>query len=56
MGSQGKSSFVLLSSLSCGLAFQLAYSYIQCTDTSWPASYDDADAGLDYVVLLVLFY
>ncbi|WMV10042.1 hypothetical protein MTR67_003427, partial [Solanum verrucosum] len=43
--SQGKSSFVLLPSLSCGLAFQLAYLYIQCTDASWPASYDDADAG-----------
>ncbi|WMV09449.1 hypothetical protein MTR67_002834 [Solanum verrucosum] len=26
-------------------AFQLTYSYIQCTDASWPASYDDADAG-----------
>uniref|UniRef100_M1DB71 Late blight resistance protein n=1 Tax=Solanum tuberosum TaxID=4113 RepID=M1DB71_SOLTU len=25
--------------------FQLAYSYIQCTDASWPASYDDADTG-----------
>ncbi|WMV23143.1 hypothetical protein MTR67_016528 [Solanum verrucosum] len=36
--SQGKSSFVLFSSLSCGLAFQLAYSYIQCIDVNWPAS------------------
>ncbi|KAH0654341.1 hypothetical protein KY289_032019 [Solanum tuberosum] len=26
------------------LAFQLAYSNIQCTDVSWPASYYDADA------------
>ncbi|WMV31344.1 hypothetical protein MTR67_024729, partial [Solanum verrucosum] len=43
--SQGKSSFVLFSSLSCGLAFQLAYSYIQCTDASWPTSYYDADTG-----------
>ncbi|KAH0684668.1 hypothetical protein KY290_023373 [Solanum tuberosum] len=43
--SQGKCSLVLLSSLSCGLAFQLAYSYIQCTDASWPAFYDDADTG-----------
>jgi len=43
--SQGKCSLVLFSSLSCGLAFQLAYSYIQCTDASWPASYDDADTG-----------
>ncbi|WMV07722.1 hypothetical protein MTR67_001107 [Solanum verrucosum] len=24
---------------------QLAYSYILCTDASWPASYYDADAG-----------
>ncbi len=43
--SQGKCSFVLFSSLSCGLAFQLAYSYIPCTDASWPASYYDADTG-----------
>ncbi|WMV28767.1 hypothetical protein MTR67_022152 [Solanum verrucosum] len=43
--SPGKSSFVLFSSLNCGLAFQLAYSYIQCTDASWSASYDDADIG-----------
>ncbi|KAH0656975.1 hypothetical protein KY285_031857 [Solanum tuberosum] len=27
------------------LAFQLAYSYIQCTDASWPASFYDPDAG-----------
>ena len=27
------------------LAFQLAYSYIQCTDVSWPASSYDADTG-----------
>ncbi|WMV48063.1 hypothetical protein MTR67_041448 [Solanum verrucosum] len=26
-------------------AFQLGYSYIQCTDASWPASYDDANTG-----------
>nr|AAT38787.1 late blight resistance protein, putative [Solanum demissum] len=25
--------------------FQLAYSYIPCTDASWPASFDDADSG-----------
>uniref|UniRef100_M1DEN4 Late blight resistance protein n=1 Tax=Solanum tuberosum TaxID=4113 RepID=M1DEN4_SOLTU len=25
------------------LAFQLAYSYIQCIDANWPASYYDAD-------------
>ncbi|KAH0637918.1 hypothetical protein KY289_037833 [Solanum tuberosum] len=43
--SQGKCSLVLLSSLSCGLAFQLAYLYIQCNDASWPASYDDVDTG-----------
>ncbi|WMV49183.1 hypothetical protein MTR67_042568, partial [Solanum verrucosum] len=43
--SQGKSSFLLFSSLSCGLAFQLAYSYIPCTDASWPTSYYDADLG-----------
>ncbi|WMV30567.1 hypothetical protein MTR67_023952 [Solanum verrucosum] len=24
--------------------FQLAYSYISCTDASWPASFDDADS------------
>uniref|UniRef100_M1D015 Late blight resistance protein n=1 Tax=Solanum tuberosum TaxID=4113 RepID=M1D015_SOLTU len=30
--------------LSCGLAFQLAYSYNPCTDASWPASSYDADA------------
>ncbi|WMV07899.1 hypothetical protein MTR67_001284, partial [Solanum verrucosum] len=24
--------------------FQLAYSYIPCTDASWPASFDDADS------------
>ncbi|WMV37583.1 hypothetical protein MTR67_030968, partial [Solanum verrucosum] len=41
----GKSSFGLLSNLSCGLAFHLAYSYIRCTDVSWPASYYDADTG-----------
>ncbi|WMV58324.1 hypothetical protein MTR67_051709, partial [Solanum verrucosum] len=44
--SQGKSSFVLFPSLNCGLAFQLAYLYIQCTDASWPASYDDGDTGI----------
>uniref|UniRef100_M1DLA3 Late blight resistance protein n=1 Tax=Solanum tuberosum TaxID=4113 RepID=M1DLA3_SOLTU len=27
----------------CGKS--LAYSYIPCTDASWPASYDDADTG-----------
>ncbi|WMV51073.1 hypothetical protein MTR67_044458 [Solanum verrucosum] len=29
----------------CCLVFQLAYSYIPCTDASWPASFDDADSG-----------
>ncbi|WMV49536.1 hypothetical protein MTR67_042921 [Solanum verrucosum] len=24
---------------------KLAYSYIPCTDASWPASFDDADSG-----------
>ncbi|WMV10189.1 hypothetical protein MTR67_003574, partial [Solanum verrucosum] len=43
--SQGKFSFVSLSSLSCCLAVQLTYSFIPCTDVSWPASFYDADAG-----------
>ncbi|WMV38147.1 hypothetical protein MTR67_031532 [Solanum verrucosum] len=35
--------------------FQLAYSYIPCTDASWPASFDDADSGVqgnDWVSLV----
>ena len=43
--SQGKCFFQIPFQAYVVLAFQLAYSYIQCTDASWPASYDDADTG-----------
>ncbi|WMV34476.1 hypothetical protein MTR67_027861 [Solanum verrucosum] len=39
------SSFQILFKLKLCLAFQLAYSYIQCTDVNWPASSYDTDAG-----------
>uniref|UniRef100_M1DFT8 Ubiquitin-like protease family profile domain-containing protein n=1 Tax=Solanum tuberosum TaxID=4113 RepID=M1DFT8_SOLTU len=35
----------ILFKLKLCLAFQFAYSYIQCTDASWPASSHDADKG-----------
>uniref|UniRef100_M1DR28 Uncharacterized protein n=1 Tax=Solanum tuberosum TaxID=4113 RepID=M1DR28_SOLTU len=38
----------ILFKLKLCLAFQLAYSYIQCTNASWPASYYDADADLRF--------
>ena len=43
---QGQGKYILFSSsLSCCFAFQLAYSYIQCTNVSWSASSYDADTG-----------
>ncbi|WMV24025.1 hypothetical protein MTR67_017414 [Solanum verrucosum] len=44
-GGMGLHSYIAQVDLERKHAFQLAYSYIQCTDASWPASYDNADIG-----------